>query len=75
MYLGIDLGTSEVKALLIDAEQRIVASAHAPLTIARPRPLWSEQHPADWWQATQAAIAALQASHPRELAALRGMRA
>ncbi len=73
MYLGIDLGTSEVKVLLSDGEQRIVASAHAPLAIARPQPLRSEQHPADWWQATQTAIAAIQASHPHELAALRGI--
>ncbi len=73
MYLGIDLGTSEVKVLLIDDQQRIVASAHAALAIDRPQPLWSEQHPADWWQATQAAIAAIQSSHPRELAVLRSI--
>ncbi len=73
MYLGIDLGTSEVKVLLMDAAQHIVASAHAPLTISRPRPQWSEQDPADWWRATLAAVGALAASHPRELAALRGI--
>ena len=56
MYLGIDLGTSEVKALLIDAQQNIVATAHAALAISRPQPLWSEQDPADWWRATLAAV-------------------
>ena len=47
MYLGIDLGTSELKALLLDEQHHIVATAHAPLAISRPQPLWSEQHPAD----------------------------
>ncbi|MFM9434017.1 xylulokinase [Janthinobacterium sp. CG_23.3] len=73
MYLGIDLGTSEVKVLLMDAAQRVVGSAHAPLSISRPRPQWSEQDPADWWRATLDAVGALAASHPGELAALRGI--
>ena len=73
MYLGIDLGTSEVKVLLIDKAQRIVASGHAALIVSRPQPLWSEQDPADWWRATLAAIADIARSHPRELAALRGI--
>ncbi|SEO64875.1 xylulokinase [Duganella sp. CF517] len=73
MYLGIDLGTSEVKVLLIDAQQRTVASAHAPLAISRPMPQWSEQDPADWWQATKTALHAIAGSHPRDMAALRGI--
>lgn len=73
MYLGIDLGTSEVKVLLIDQAQTIVASARAALAISRPQPQWSEQDPADWWHATRTAIAAIARSHPRELAALRGI--
>ncbi|MEM6309280.1 MAG: xylulokinase [Pseudomonadota bacterium] len=47
-YLGLDLGTSGVKALLINAEQKVVASATAPLDVARPHSGWSEQEPADW---------------------------
>ncbi|VFS57694.1 Xylulose kinase [Raoultella planticola] len=43
MYLGIDLGTSEVKALVIDENNAVVASHSAPLTIQRPHPHWSEQ--------------------------------
>jgi xylulokinase len=73
MYLGIDLGTSEVKVLLIDQRQSVVASARAALAISRPLPQWSEQDPADWWHATRTAIAAIARSHPRELAALRGI--
>lgn len=73
MYLGIDLGTSGVKALLIDGEQRIVGSATGACDVLRPHPGWSEQDPADWIRATQEAIAGLKASHPAELAAVRGM--
>jgi len=73
MYLGIDAGTSEIKTLLIDQQQRIVATAHAPLTVSRPHAGWSEQDPAQWWQATQATIAELAARVPRELAAVRGI--
>ena len=73
MYLGIDLGTSGVKALLIDGEQRIVGSATGACDVLRPHPGWSEQDPADWIRATQEAIAGLKASHPAELAAVRGI--
>ena len=72
-YLGIDLGTSEVKALLMDAGQRIVATAHAPLAVSRPEEHWSEQDPADWWRATRTCMAAIAHSHPHELAALKGI--
>ncbi|MCV5491995.1 FGGY family carbohydrate kinase, partial [Escherichia coli] len=43
MYLGIDLGTSAVKALVIDENNEIVATHSAPLTIQRPHPDWTEQ--------------------------------
>ena len=73
MFLGIDLGTSEVKLLLLDDTGRIVGTAGSALPLFSPQPLWSEQHPADWWQATQDAIAALRASHPAEFSAVRGI--
>jgi len=56
MFLGIDLGTSAVKTVLVDAEQRIRASATVPLATSRPRPDWSEQDPEDWWRAVCLAI-------------------
>lgn len=56
MYLGIDIGTSGVKAMVIDASNVIKAQATASLSVSRPHPLWSEQDPADWWAATQAAV-------------------
>ena len=59
MYLGIDIGTSSVKAVIADANQTVVAQASAPLTVSRPQPLFSEQDPDSWWMATKEAIQAL----------------
>lgn len=58
-YLGIDVGTSAVKVVVIDDTQRCLAQASINLEISRPQPLWSEQNPEDWWQATQQAIATI----------------
>lgn len=71
MYLGLDLGTSGLKALLIDEGQRPVAEATAPLSVSRPHPGWSEQHPDDWIEAAGAALAAL--ADEASLAAVRGI--
>ncbi len=73
MYLGIDLGTSGVKALLIDGEGKAVGSASAPLTVSRPQPGWSEQEPADWMVAAFAAVDTLKHGHAHELAAVKGI--
>lgn len=73
MYLGIDLGTSGVKAVLVDGDQRVVGQATAPLTVRRPHPLWSEQDPEDWWAATDAAVTSLRDAHPAAMAAVRGV--
>ncbi len=73
MYVGIDLGTSSVKALLVDDAQHIVAEASVPLTVERPRPLWSEQSPAQWWDATAGAIGQLRAAAPAAFASVRAL--
>jgi len=73
MYLGLDLGTSGVKALLIDGAQKIVGTGHGDLEVSRPHSGWSEQAPADWIRATEDAVAALKAAHPKELSAVRGI--
>jgi xylulokinase len=73
MYLGIDLGTSAVKTVLVDDAQRVIASASRPLTIASPRPGHSEQDPAQWIEATFATLDALKASHAGALAAVEGI--
>ncbi|QKV17448.1 xylulokinase [Oricola thermophila] len=73
MYLGIDLGTSSVKALLMNAEQAIVDSASAPVALSRPHHGWSEQDPADWIAATESALAELKRDHAEAMAAVRGI--
>jgi xylulokinase len=62
--IGIDVGTSAVKALLVDDGQRVLAQAEAPLEVSRPQPLWSEQDPESWWLAVDRAVRALRAHAP-----------
>ena len=57
--IGLDLGTSGLKAVLLSANGQLLAEATAPLTLQRPQPLWSEQAPADWLAAVHRAMAAL----------------
>ncbi|MFN3642841.1 MAG: xylulokinase [Gemmobacter sp.] len=71
MYIGLDLGTSGLKGVLIDDGQHPLAEAAAPLTVSRPAPGWSEQMPSDWLAAAEAVMEALAAAHP--LAAVRGI--
>ncbi|OHV20041.1 xylulokinase [Rhizobium sp. RMa-01] len=73
MYLGLDLGTSGVKAMLIDGDQKIVGSANGSLDVSRPHSGWSEQEPSHWVRATEEAVAGLKAKHPKELAAVKGI--
>ena len=55
-FLGIDVGTSGTKALVIDESGKILASAMETYPCYHPKPAWSEQDPNDWWRATAAAI-------------------
>ncbi len=73
MYLGLDLGTSELKALLLADDHRVVGVARAPLTVSRPRPLWSEQSPSQWWDALETVMRALRADHAEAFAAVRAI--
>jgi xylulokinase len=73
MYLGIDLGTSAVKTILVDHEQRVVANRSRSLAVASPCPGHSEQDPTQWIEATFATLDALKADHPSELAAVEGI--
>lgn len=50
--LGIDIGTSGTKTLLVDESGSVVSSATAEYPLYTPRPNWAEQDPADWWHAT-----------------------
>ena len=72
-FLGLDFGTSAIKALLVDGEQRVLATASAPLTVQRPAPGHAEQDPEAWWAAMLAAVDSLRQDHPAALAAVRGI--
>ncbi|TNV21227.1 xylulokinase [Buttiauxella sp. B2] len=63
MYIGIDLGTSGVKAILLGEQGEVLASQTETLAVSRPHPLWSEQDPDHWWQATDRAMKALGEQH------------
>lgn len=59
--VGLDVGTSGVKGLAIDSRGAVVARAEATYPLSTPRPGWAEQDPEDWWRATEAVLAQLQA--------------
>jgi xylulokinase len=59
MHMGIDIGTSAVKAAVIDESGAVVDQSSAPLGVSRPLPLWSEQDPEDWWSAANIAVGGL----------------
>ena len=61
MYIGLDLGTSGLKGILMDESQRVLAEATAPLTVERPHESWSEQSPASWIIAAEAVLTQLAA--------------
>ena len=71
-YLGIDLGTSGLRALLVDEGGRPVGSTERHYPVSHPHSGWSEQDPADWIGALEGAIAELRDRHP-EFAGLRGI--
>ena len=72
-FLGLDIGTSSVKALLIDGDQRTVAEATAALDVSRPQPLWSEQNPEDWIEGVEAAVHTVRRRAPEAFARLAGI--
>ncbi len=57
--VGLDVGTSGVKGVAIDADGRVLATATAEYPLSRPHPGWSEQEPEDWWRAAQEVLAQL----------------
>lgn len=64
LVLGLDVGTSGVKAILVSVQGDVVAQATTPLTLGTPQPGWAEQDPEAWWDASLASIAALAARFP-----------
>lgn len=73
MYLGLDVGTSGVKAVLVNEAGAIVATAACELALSHPAPLWSEQDPDAWVDAAIRAVDNLAAGHPHEIAVVRSI--
>ncbi|WP_428240325.1 xylulokinase [Gynuella sp.] len=71
MYLGFDLGTSALKAVLINNSGEVIDQQSHAYPVSQPKPLWSEQNPEDWWQAIQAVTHQLGRAH--DLSNLRAM--
>ncbi len=70
MYIGLDLGTSGLKGILMDEDQVVIAEATAPLSVTRPHGGWSEQAPSDWITAAETVLDHLSA---HGLGAVRGI--
>ncbi|RPE71684.1 xylulokinase [Pacificibacter maritimus] len=70
-YIGLDLGTSSLKAILMDENQSILAEHAVPLTVSRGAAGWSEQHPSQWGDALNLAMQALQTK--ADLSSVRGI--
>jgi xylulokinase len=64
LFLGLDVGTSSVKAILVSAGGHVEAAASKPLTLQTPQPGWAEQDPESWWTASVASIRELLTRHP-----------
>lgn len=65
MFLGIDIGTSSVKAVLVNQNEKVVGQSSAPMEVDRPQALYSEQDPELWWRATITAIGDLPVAERR----------
>ncbi|HXW18885.1 MAG TPA: xylulokinase [Roseiarcus sp.] len=67
-FLGVDCGTSALKAVLVDEKERVIAGSSQSYRPSNPRPLWSEQDPDDWLSAMRAAFAEIAGKAPQEMA-------
>ena len=72
-YIGIDLGTSAIKVILLDEEQLEHAAISVPLDVLRPHAGWSEQTPDSWWQGVDSALDQLAQTYPEKMASLRAI--
>lgn len=55
-FLGVDIGTSGAKALLVDSSGVVIGEGAADYPLSTPKPLWAEQNPLDWWNGFVAAV-------------------
>ncbi|MDQ0395611.1 xylulokinase [Labrys monachus] len=72
-YLGLDIGTSAVKAVIVDDDEKVLAEGERPLVLSRPGPGLSEQDAQDWVGAVEAVLLAWRQDHGAVLAAVEGI--
>ena len=72
-FIGIDLGTSGLRAILVDQYGSFVASSEAKYTVTNKNPGWSEQDPEDWIKACKLVFKELQTNFPNEISKLRSI--
>ncbi len=70
MFLGIDLGTSSLKALVLDLDGSVVGTGSAPYPLLTPQPGWAEAEPEAWWEAAAIAVPEAAGVHAAEIAAI-----
>jgi xylulokinase len=70
MFLGIDLGTSSLKAIVLDVDGSIVGAGSATYPMATPQPGWAESDPQSWWEAAATAVREAAGQHASEIAAV-----
>lgn len=73
MYLGLDLGTSGLRALLVNRDGAVIGWSEATYDVSHPHPGWSEQDPQSWIDACESCLDSLAQSYPSELKQLRGI--
>ena len=73
MFVGIDIGTTSVKSVLMGEDGVLHASATSPVAVSRPHPGWSEQDPEHWWTAVCDTLDGLAAAEPKRMAAVTGI--
>lgn len=73
VYLGLDLGTSGLRGIVVSEDGDVVAEAEASVSTSTPHPGWSEQEPADWVEACQKVVAQLRGQNNAAFSAVRGI--
>src|SRR5512136_481232 len=73
LLLGVDIGTTACKTVMVDQDGRIVDSESEGYPLYSPRHGWSEQDPEDWWSAASRTVQRLMGRHPQAAAELAGI--
>lgn len=73
MFIGLDLGTSGVRAVLMDDHQNMLASAEAHYDVTRPHIGWSEQNPQDWIDGCRSVLSSLKTEHSAQMASVKAI--